>query len=319
MFTIGIDIGGSHAKLGLVDGGGDIHHFRRIASDLMFESQPFLTRLLGEIDELLAASPTPVAGLGLSLHGSVDAARTGPIICPNTPALNGLNLRQLLDERFGLPIVINNDLTAHVLAEYHFGSGRGARRFLCLAIGTGLGAGVVIDGEPLRFVGGCAGDTGHVILQPGGPACAMGCRGCAEALCGVAGIERLAQERLGRAVPASQVIAGAVYGDVAMVAIMQQVGEWLGLACASLCAIFLPERVALSGGVAEAGPVLLEACQRRFEEVAGAYHRTAAQMAGDYYSGVEFVLGEMRGQTGVVGAVAEFYVGATVTNGTLNV
>ncbi|MEZ4621906.1 MAG: ROK family protein [Caldilineaceae bacterium] len=307
MWTIGVDIGGSHTKLGVVNQLGEISHFRRIASDVTVAAQPCLARLLDLIETLRAKCPEQIAGIGLSLHGYVDTARRGPIICPNTPALNGLDLHQLLEDRCRLPVIINNDLTAHVLAEYHFGNGRGARRFLCLAIGTGLGAGVIVDGKALRYVGGCAGDTGHIILQPGGPTCAMGCRGCAEALCGVAGIERLARTQLGRQVTADEVIAGAAAGLPEMTAIMEQIGSWLGLTCASLCAIFLPDRVALTGGVAEAGEVLLDGCRRKFQEVVGDYHRTAAALAGDYYSGVDFVLGEMRGQTGVVGAVVEFF------------
>jgi predicted NBD/HSP70 family sugar kinase len=239
----------------------------------------------------------------MSLHGYVDDR--GPIVCPNTPALRGLDLHGLMADRFGLPVIVNNDLTAHTLAEYHFGSGRGTRRFMVMAMGTGLGAGVIIDGQALRYAGGCAGDTGHVIIQPGGPECSMGCKGCAEALIGTPGIERLARERTGRDVPAHQVIAGAREGQPEMVAIMVQIGEWLGLALATLSVIYLPERIALTGGQAEAGKVLLDATERRFRELVGTYHERTARMTDLFYRRVEFVLGEMRSQTGVVGAVAE--------------
>ena len=123
-----------------------------------------------------------------------------------------------------------------------------------MAVGTGLGAGVVIDGEPLRYLGGCAGDTGHVIIKPGGPSCSMGCRGCAEALCGVAGIEQLAKERTGQATPAHEIISRAREGEPEAAAIMEQIGQWLGLTLASLCSIYLPERVALTGGVSSPVP-----------------------------------------------------------------
>jgi glucokinase len=302
--AVGVDIGGTHTKLALVDKRGNIAEFQRMSSDAFGNPQPFLDELVRRIEKLREGREE-VIGIGLSVHGYVDPERKGPIVCPNTPALRGLNLRGLMEDNFGLPVAINNDLTAHVLAEYDYGSGRGTRRFLCMAVGTGLGAGVVIDGEPLRYLGGCAGDTGHVIIQPGGPSCSMGCQGCAEALCGVAGIERLAKERTGQDTPAHEVISKAREGELEAAAIMEQIGEWLGLTLASLCSIYLPERVALTGGVSEAGPVLLEACERRFRELVGVYHERTVEMAGQFYKGVEFVQGGMRGQTGVVGAVSE--------------
>ncbi len=303
-YAVGVDIGGTHTKLALVDTAGKIAEFERMNTSAFGDPQPFLDELVGRI-ETLRWGRRGVIGIGLSVHGYVDAERKGPIVCPNTPALRGVDLRRLMQESFGLPVAINNDLTAHALAEYEYGSGRGTRRFLCLAVGTGLGAGVIIDGEPLRYLGGSAGDTGHVIIEPGGPSCSMGCRGCAEALCGVAGVERLARERTGMEIPAHEVISRARLGEPEATSIVGQIGEWLGLTLATLCSIFLPERVALTGGIAEAGPTLLEACERRFRELVGLYHERTVEMAGQFYQGVELVRGEMPGQTGVVGAAVE--------------
>jgi glucokinase len=307
VLAIGVDIGGTHTKLGLVDSHGTILEFQRFPSDTWGDPQPFLRELVERLGKLYDLDRDRIGGIGLSVHGYVDAERRGPIVAPNTPGLDGLDLRGPLEEAFGLPVVVNADLTAHVLAEYHYGSGRGSRRFLCLAIGTGLGAGVVIDGEALRYLGGCAGDTGHVIIQPDGPNCSMGCRGCAEALCGVPGIERLARERLGRDVPAHEVISGARAGEPSYVAVIEQIGAWLGQTLATLCSIYLPDRVALSGGVSEAGLPLLAACERRFRELVGDYHKQSIALSGQFYTGVTFVMAEMRGQTGVVGAVAELF------------
>ena len=303
-YAVGVDIGGTHTKLALVDTRGKIAEFERIETSAYGDPQPFLDELVRRI-ESLCGERQRVIGIGLSVHGYIDVERKGPIVCPNTPALRGLDLRELMQESFGLPVAINNDLTAHALAEYEYGSGRGTRRFLCLAVGTGLGAGVIIDGEPLRYLGGCAGDTGHVVIKPGGPSCSMGCRGCAEALCGVAGVERLAKERTGLETPAHEVIARAREGEPEAAAIVEQIGEWLGLTLATLCSIFLPERVALTGGIPEAGPALLEACEWRFRELVGLYHERTVEMAGQFYQGVELVQGVMPGQTGVVGAVVE--------------
>jgi glucokinase len=304
--ALGIDVGGTNTKVGLVDVAGQVYGFERIPTDVGTEPpDPFLSRLKECVRRVLDRAPVDVKGIGLSVHGWTDDARRGPILCVNTPSLHGVDLKGLLSGAFGLPVVVNNDLTAHVLAEYAYGVGRGARRFLCLALGTGLGAGVVVNGEPLRYVGGCAGDTGHVILEPGGPACSTGCLGCAEALCGVEGIERLAREEFGRTVSAHDVITGAREGaDEKALAVMRRVGSWVGQLLASLSVIYLPDRMALTGGTAEAGPVLLETVRSRWEELVGRYHRTYVEM-GDYYDGTEIVLGRTRGETGVVGAVVE--------------
>ncbi len=305
--ALGFDIGGTNTKIGLVNAAGEIKDFRRFLTNATGnDPSTFLQTLVETIREVLDHAQGEVVGIGMSLHGYADDARTGPILCFNTPALHGVNLRALMEENFDLPVSVNNDLTAHALAEYYYGSGRGIRRFLCLAIGTGLGAGVIINGEPLRYVGGCAGDTGHIILEPGGPACSSGCKGCAEALCGVEGIERLAHEQYERDITAYEVIAAARKGDDPIAGeVMRQIGFYLGQTLASLSVIYLPNRIALTGGTAEAGPVLLEACQQRFDELVGGYHRSFARMGGDYYAGTEIVLGQTRGETGVLGAAVE--------------
>ncbi len=305
--ALGVDVGGTSTKAGLVDVAGNVFAFRRFPTQGHGDSaEPFMADLRECVDGLLDEAPVDVAGIGLSVHGWTDDDRKGPILCLNTPALHGVDMKTPLSEQFHLPVVVNNDLTAHVLAEYAYGVGKGAARFLCLALGTGLGAGVVVNGQPLRYVGGCAGDTGHVILEPGGPACSTGCRGCAEALCGVEGIERLAEKAYGRPTNARDVITAAREGgDKTAVTVMRQIGRYVGEALASLSVIYLPDRMALTGGTAEAGPVLLEAVRARFEELVGDYHRTFAGMPGDYYTGTEIVFGRTRGETGVLGAAVE--------------
>jgi glucokinase len=307
--ALGIDVGGTNTKVGLVDVAGHVYAFERIPTGVGTEPpDPFLSRLKECVRRVLDRAPVDVDGIGLSVHGWTDDARRGPILCVNTPSLHGVDMKGLLSKAFQLPVVVNNDLTAHVLAEYAYGVGQGARRFLCLALGTGLGAGVVVNGQPLRYVGGCAGDTGHVILEPGGPACSTGCLGCAEALCGVDGIERLAREGYGKAVSAHDVISAARTGnDEKALAVMRRIGSWVGQLLASLSVIYLPDRMALTGGTAEAGPVLLETVRSRWDELVGDYHRMYVEM-GDYYDGTEIVLGRTRGETGVVGAVVELLV-----------
>lgn len=308
-YTLGIDIGGTHTKLGVVDENGQIHGFQRIATDARGpDVQPFLDKLVAAGKQTLLASGEKIVGVGLSTHGHLDDARRGPILCENTPALRGVDMRGLLEAAFDCPAVVNNDLTAHALAEYYYGSGQGARRFMVMAIGTGLGVGVIVNGAPLRYIEGTPGDSGRLILEPDGPPDMMGVRGTAEGLCGVRGIERMAREYYGHEVAAHTIIEAArEASDPRATEILTRVGTYLGHTLALLSPVFLPNKIALTGGTTEAGPVLLNACRARFESLVGDYHRRLALSAPEFYSDVEIVIGAMRGETGVVGAVVELF------------
>lgn len=307
--ALGIDIGGSNTKMGLVSPTGELSAVRRMPTDAGgSDPGPFLERFLPLVDEVAASAPGGLAGIGVSMHGSLTDDRRGPLACNNTPALRGLDMRGLLEDRHGLPVVINNDLTAHALGEYYFGTGRGSRRFMALAIGTGLGAGVIIDGQAMRFGQGTAGDTGRLILDPDGPVDVYGVRGSAEILCGVPGIERLARIHYGHAVPARDVITAArERSDDRAVAVIQQIGAYLGFTLANLSMIFYPDKVALTGGTAEAGEVLLEACQKRFYELLGDYYQIVSDLTGNAIRRAEIVLGA-GGETGILGSVVELFV-----------
>lgn len=307
---LGVDIGGTNTKVGVVSAEGELMRFDKMPTEAFGDDpQPYLAQLEALVAPLLSGG-IAISGIGVSMHGMLNAAGTGALICNNTPALRGFNLRDHLKARYGVPVIVFNDLTAHALAEYRFGTGQGVQRFMCLALGTGLGAGVIIDGQPLTFLGGRAGDTGRIILDPNGEPDVYGARGSAEGLCGVAGIERLARQAYGHEVSAQSVIAAARSGeDMVAREVMAQIGRYVGQLLASLCMVFLPDRIALTGGTTEAGPVLLEAVRDEFERVAGDYHRIFAALMPEDYAGVEIMIGKSKGETGVLGAVVGFLGG----------
>jgi len=308
--ALGVDIGGTNTKVGLVDVNGEVNFFNSFPTQAQGKDpNPFLVQMCESIGDILDSTSTKVSGIGICTHGYIDDERRGPIISESTPAIRGVDLHDWLHDKFHLPVKVSNDLTSHAMAEYYFGCGRGTRRFMTMAVGTGIGVGVVIDGKPLRFVGGTTGDTGRIILQPGGPKCIYGVSGSAEALCGTANIERKAALCYREKVSAHQVIKAARDGtDLIAIDIIQQIGSYLGWVIASLSAIFLPEKVALTGGTSEAGNVLLEACRKRFDEMVGDYHFTLARLSGGYHQGVEIVLSQYRGESGIVGSVVELLV-----------
>ena len=309
-YALGIDIGGTHTKLGIVDAQGQVSlHWKFTTNATGDDPHDFLQRLEQHIRDVLSQFDREISGIGLSVHGHLDAKRQQQILGNSTPALRGINLFDFIRNRFHHEPIINNDLTAHALSEYYFGVGDGAKRFLCLALGTGIGAGVIVEGQPIRYIDGTAGDAGRIILDPNASPDNYGVSGSAEALCGVAGIERLAYEHYGKFVKAQDVISAARTGnDPIAQGIMQTVGRYLGRLLAILSPVLLPERIALTGGTTEAGSVLLQACQQEFDRLMGAYHNTLAQLSPAYYAPVSIVYGKMRGESGVVGSVVELFI-----------
>jgi glucokinase len=305
--ALGIDIGGTHTKMGFVNQAGSITQPRTMPTDAHGTTpEPFLARLYGLLDAIMPSAPAQLAGIGVSMHGELDDELRGTVLGLNTPALCGVDLRGLLTERYHTRVIINNDLTAHTLGEYYFGCGQGVKRFMCLAVGTGLGAGVLVDGKPLLIDGGNSGNTGLVIIDPAAPIGANGLKGSAEDLCGVAGIERLALAHYGRPVAAHEVIAAARTGsDALAVAIMQQIGGYLGQTLATLSVIFYPHKIALTGGTTTAGDVLLLACRARFDELVGGFFRRIAALPWSHYQMPEIVRGAGGAASGILGATAE--------------
>jgi glucokinase len=305
--ALGIDIGGTNTKMGLVNRVGDISAFRTMPTDAHGDSpDAFLTRFVALIDDVLTECTEGIVGIGVSMHGELDDALTGTVLGLNTPALIGVNMREFLATRFQTQVIIYNDLTAHTLGEYYFGCGQGVQRFMCLAIGTGLGAGVLINGKPLMIDGGNSGNTGLIVIDPDQPIGANGIQGSAEELCGVSGIERLAKERYGRDVSAHEVISAARDGhDPIATEVMQQIGRYLGHTLASLSVIFYPHRIALTGGTAMAGDVLLEACRAEFDKLVGKFFQHISTLPRSHYQMAEIIIGEGGAISGIQGATCE--------------
>jgi glucokinase len=178
----------------------------------------------------------------------------------NLPALNGVAFPQLLESRFGLPVRMENDVSAAAYGEYYFGGHRGAsRRMLFVAIGTGIGAGMVVDGSLLRVARGCLGDSGHVIVEASGNLpCRCGGNGCLEAAAsGWALVERA--QRLGMEATPQQIFDAGREGDSALARLAADAARAIGVGLATLAVLFSPDMIVLGGGVAVEGGEFLRA------------------------------------------------------------
>jgi len=193
-----------------------------------------------------------VTGVGVGVPGTVDAERGIVGVDVNyAPELAGVPLAERLRPRVDVPVFVDNDVNALVLAEWMWGAGRGARSLVMLALGTGVGGGIVLDGRLHRGAAGSAGELGHVPINFDGPPCVCGGRGCLKAYVSGTDIARRGEERLGRPIAAAEVFRLAAAGQAEAETIVEEVCRALGAGLAVIVNGLNPERVLLAGSVAK--------------------------------------------------------------------
>ena len=263
-----VDIGGSSTKTGLLNASGELSRVSSIPTRP--DAKLFCDRLT-ELIRQTKASVKVKPQLGVAVAGFLDEEQQHLAYNPNLAWLEGFPLRQRLQEEFPeFTIELEVDSNAATMAEYHFGSGQNSRRFLCLTAGTGLGVGMAIDGEPLRFAYGCMGDIGHTIVLREGPLCACGGRGCAEVLVSSNSLADNYKRLIGAQhdITLRDVIDASRLGDEAAISVLTAAGEWLGVAVASMANTFFPDHIAIAGGLSAAGDIVLKPAERVFRETA---------------------------------------------------
>lgn len=286
-----VDIGGTSTKAGVLDPDGEIASISSIPSKP--EVEAYFNALVRLIEQTGAAAATafdqPARGLGVAVAGFLDADRNYLLYNPNLSWLEGFPLRRRLAESFPeLTIELEIDSNAATMAEYRFGSGRESARFLCVIAGTGLGVGMTVGGEPLRFAHGCMGDIGHVIVQRDGPLCTCGGRGCAEIMVSSSVLAERYRDAAGLtgAVALRDVIQAADAGNQHAVVVLKEAGEWLGVAIASMANTLFPDHIAIAGGLSARRESRAGTCPTRFQRnrmragaIANNYHKSYAGAA----------------------------------------
>ena len=248
---IGVDVGGTKILAGIVNADGHIEHRREWMTKL--ESQDGLVDELGSaVEELLDES---IAAVGFGLPSRIDS-KTGVVQGSVNIPLQDVPLRDLMHKRLGRPVAIENDGNAAALAEFRAGAGRESETMVMLTLGTGVGGGVVIDGELLRD----GGELGHVVIEYDGIPCQGTCtgRGHLEAYASGTAATKLAQEAFGPAVDAHRLVRLDAEGDTQAAEILDGIGRRHGAAIGSFVNIFRPQLVVIGGGFAAAGDFLLK-------------------------------------------------------------
>lgn len=311
MKYIGIDVGGTNLKAGLVDESGLILATHRMKVAQVDDQDSLAWTLVSLTQDLCQAAGVPldqVASVGVGVPGAVEIHSGSVLYTCNLP-LRNVPLRRLFHRYLSLPLYVENDANCAALAEYFVGAGRGSKRFVTITLGTGIGGGIIHNGKIFHGANGMAGEVGHMTIVYRGEPCPCGRRGCWERYASAAALKRLTAEAA-RENPdsvLSQVIAehgGHVSGQSAFIAmrrgdpvgkqVCDQYIDYLAAGIVNLINIFQPDTLAIGGGVSnEEDPYLLTPLRRRVEQESLPCNRDKM---------TKLVRAELGTQAGIIGA-----------------
>ena len=279
-YVVGIDIGGTNIVFGLVDARGTILCSDSIKTQAYAEVEECIDAVCEKLMPLIESrgGADKVKGIGIGApngnyyNGTIEFA-------PNLPWKGVIRLAEMFEERLGIPTALTNDANAAAIGEMTYGVARGLKDFIMITLGTGVGSGIVINGQMVYGHDGFAGELGHVIVKEDGRPCGCGRKGCLETYCSATGVARTAREMLIarsdesllRKIPAEEIVSKDVYdaavrGDKLALEIFQYTGDILGRALANAIAFSSPEAIVLFGGLANAGDVRVKPVQKSMEE-----------------------------------------------------
>jgi glucokinase len=269
-WVIGVDLGGTKIRLGLVSPADSILATRQIPTD-SHEGIDAVTARIGEaVDELQDCVPSGcrVAALGICSPGPVDHEAGLLIDPPNLQGLHHTPLRQKLIDRLAMPVVLEHDAKAAGLGDYYFGAGRGSRSMIYVVVGTGVGAALIVDGVVYRGAHNSAGEIGHTTIDRNGELCGCGSRGCVETYMSGPWLARRYERLYSSAASPAQLLTGgdvarlAAEGDPLALQVFQDAGDALGAAVATMAMMLDVDLYVIGGSVAKAGDLLLEPARR---------------------------------------------------------
>jgi glucokinase len=304
--AVGIDVGGTKIAGGVVDDEGNILSTARRESPAT-DTEAIESAIQDLVEELRGSYD--IEGVGIGAAGFVDSKRATVLFAPNL-AWRDEHLKRDLEKRIDLPVVIENDANAAAWGEFTFGAGADVDDFVLVTVGTGVGGGIVLDGELHRGAFGVAAEIGHIRMVPEGRICGCGNRGCWEQYASGTALVRdtrelaaqgslIARGLLDRAGGVVEEISGPLIteaakdGDEFAAEQLEKLGKWLGEGIATLTAVLDPAVVVIGGGVSEAGDLLLDPIRKYFRSnLTGRNYRPSLEIR-------QAVLGN---RAGVIGA-----------------
>ena len=303
--VVGVDLGGTNTSVGIVDDAGKELLHAKFPTRPRESAAEFVSRLAGVIHELLGKLGNGAVLRGIGIASPAANGPRGTIESPANLGWGTVNITEMVRRHFDIPVAVANDANAALLGEQTFGVARGMKNVIMITLGTGLGAGIAVDGRLLAGENGAGGEVGHMTLDPEGRMCGCGRRGCVETYVSASGLRRTVQELLAdrledspmRGISFNDLTAETVSclareGDHLALEALTLTGEYLGRLVANLAAAFAPEAVVLYGGLVNAGELLVGPARLAFEKHAmRAYRGKVRILVSSLNNGEAAVLG----------------------------
>ncbi|MER6101045.1 ROK family glucokinase [Streptomyces sp. NPDC001832] len=303
--TIGVDIGGTKIAAGVVDEEGQILSMFKVSTPPTAEAivDAIATAVSG------ASEGHQIDAVGIGAAGYVDDKRATVLFAPNIDWRHE-PLKDKVEQRVGLPVVVENDANAAAWGEYRFGAGQGHDDVICITLGTGLGGGVIIGNKLRRGRFGVAAEFGHIRVVPDGLLCGCGSQGCWEQYASGRALVRYAKQRA-NATPSSAAIllslgdgtvdgiegkhisAAARQGDAVAIDSFRELARWAGAGLADLASLFDPSAFIIGGGVSDEGELVLEPIRKSFRRWL---------IGGEWRPHAQVLAAQLGGKAGLVGA-----------------
>ena len=281
---LAVDLGGTKILTALVSNKGGIIARERCLTLADEGTAPVIERLLSAIDSILRLrelGPSDLDSISIAAAGAVDLGKGLVTLSPNLPGWHDVLLAEVVREKYRVKVFLVNDASAAALGEHRFGSGKGVNNLVFLTIGTGIGGGIIINGELYQGASGSAGEIGHMTIDMNGSLDVCGNIGCLETLASGTAMAREAKHRINQGekstltdsiagkidnITGEEIGAAARDGDSLALDIITRAGTYLGVGMVNLVNIFNPEMIIVGGGVAKLGDLLLEPARRVVRE-----------------------------------------------------
>ncbi len=253
--TIGVDVGGTNIKLGLVAPSGKIiAKTSLVTKSYVRHPRQLIDALEAAIRDIIQENNKTIkdiAGIGIGVPGLVDVSKGNVIFMPNVPGWKNIPLRKILQGKLRLPVLMDNDVNLIALGEWKLGAGKGCKNLICITLGTGVGGGLVLDGALYRGEGFVAGEIGHIPLNEDGPACNCGGVGCFERYVGNRTLMAKAAKMFHKKdIRIEDVFALASRGNVRAIAFWRETATHIGNALVGVINLLNPRLIIIGGGVA---------------------------------------------------------------------
>ena len=300
-----VDLGGTNLRAAIIDAQGHIHQHFKFKTPATSKAREIVSAIAGAVRACEESAATALQKVSIVVPGSVQHGTGVVVNAPNIPSLAGFKLGVALENELNAPVLIENDANAAALGEMWKGAGRGYRAIICLTLGTGVGSGIILDGELWRGIDGTAGEIGHTSVTPfGSVRCKCGNIGCLEVCASATAIVRMTREGLPNHLESTlhmipeeelsseKIARAATEGDELALSIFHKMATYLGIALANVVNTLNPEVIVIGGGVSGSFDLFVD--QTRAEVLRRAFPVPAGRCA--------IVRGECGDDAGLLGA-----------------